>query len=146
MKRFKWTRFATIALVMAIGMAGSIYTGYWSRMERYVASIVDPASVEAPAWVRAAPGPEGGPAEGSAPAAAASGGQSMHGGPQAAGFDASLLPRIAGYATVLGLFSALVRLVGLLLKRRPAARRTGGRLAVSPAAASAVDVAEVAAR
>jgi len=141
-----------IAIVMALGIAGSIYTGYWSRMERYMTSIVSPASVEVPAWVKSAQGLQGAqgnggvaadPAAGAAsvgdPAGAAgatgeAGGQPAHGRPQPAGFNASLLPIIAGYATVLGLFASLVRLAELLGKRRLAARSVVARFADGAAA------------
>ena len=52
-------RMAAIAIVMAIGLAGSIYTGYWSKMERYVTSIVSPSSVQAPAWAQGGQGLQG---------------------------------------------------------------------------------------
>jgi hypothetical protein len=170
MKGAKSGRIVAIAFVMALGLAGSIYTGYWSKMERYVTSIVSPASVTPPAWVKAAQGLQGAGAEGGAAAGTtgaaagavvaadagagaayhgggsagvpvAAGGQAVHGGPQSTGFNASLLPRIAGYATVLGLFAALVRLVDLLRKRRLAARSVEARLAAGSTAAPATGVA-----
>ena len=175
MKVAKSGRVVAIAIVMALGIAGSIYTGYWSRMERYMTSIVSPASVEVPAWVKSAQGLQGAqgnggvaadPAAGEAsvgdPAGAAgaagaayhgagavpvvpvvpaaadatgeAGGQPAHGRPQPAGFNASLLPIIAGYATVLGLFASLVRLAELLGKRRLAARSVVARFADGAAA------------
>ena len=189
MKGAKSGRIVAIAFVMALGIAGSIYTGYWSKMERYLTSIVSPSSVQAPAWAgggqglqavqgngsaagtanaagragaagaAGAAGPAGpagrvgaagmtgsGNAAGAgtatgAPAAVSASGQSLHGGPQSTGFNASLLPKIAGYATVLGLFAALVRLVDLLRKRRLAAHSVEARLAAGSAAAPATGVA-----
>lgn len=186
MKRTKSGRIIVIAAILALGVAGSIYTGYWSKMGKYVTSIVSPASVEVPAWVKAAQGLQGVEADGSAAAgttaaaagtriaagagagaagvagaayhgggsaavagvasaggaggaggATAASGQAVHGGPESAGFNAGLLPRIAGYATVLGLFAALVRLVELLRKRRAATRSMKARPAAVPAAAPA---------
>ena len=111
MKSAKSGRIVAIAFVLALGLAGSIYAGYWSKMERYVTSIVSPTSVEVPAWVKSA------------------------------GFNASLLPNIACYATVLGLFAALVRLVDLLRKKRISARNADARLAAGAATVPAAGAA-----
>lgn len=138
MKGVKSGRIIALAAVLAVGIAGSVYTGYWSKMERYLTSTLSPSSVEPPAWAKSAESLQAAAAGGGAPEAS---GQAVHGGPRTTGFNAGLLPRIAGYATVLGLFAALVRLVELLRTRRLASRAAEASQAAGPAVASATDAA-----
>ena len=132
MKGVKSGRIVAIAAVIAIGIAGSVYSGYWSKIAGYIASTVDPSSMQVPASAHggtsAGAAFHGGDARSANGATgAAAGGEAVHGGPRSEGFNASLLPKIAGYATVLGFFAALVRLADLLRKRKLAARSVEAR-------------------
>ncbi len=131
------TRDAILAIVLAIGLGCSVYTGYWGSLAQGFGAVTGLSSAQGPERPR--PGaalPDSGEkftlqerdAEGtekSVEAVDAAGvtrsppaGNGLWEGKERGGFNAAAAGRVAGYAGVLAFFAALVRLVDLVKKRR----------------------------
>ncbi len=138
------TRDAILAIVLAIGLGCSVYTGYWGSLAQGFGAVTGLSSAKGPERPR--PGaalPDSGEkftlqerdaegqerdAEGTEKSVEAVGtagvtrsppaGNGLWEGKERGGFNAPAAGRVAGYAGVLAFFAALVRLVDLVKKRR----------------------------
>lgn len=125
MQGTKLIRGIALACVLAIGIGGSVYSGYWTKLARYGSDMMGQVAASAPAGPDAGSGVAAGLSGGHGPGQngewrgqAAGGGSPPGGAHSANSFNPALLPKVAGYLAVLALFAALVRLFEAATKRR----------------------------
>ncbi|HWR10235.1 MAG TPA: hypothetical protein VN445_00285 [Rectinemataceae bacterium] len=132
MKKSKWTQIIIFTLLVALGIGGGFYSGYWAGLVRDVSRLTGQGSTQTagrPSSVTERHGDM--PGVGLIPGDIADQGVMEDGTPSVSprkarnsGFNAAVLPKIAGYGTVLALFAAIVQLFELVGKKRGAAGST----------------------